>query len=237
MTPDLSVNVALRAEDVVISNPLPTGTTEPDLIDALGHHGLYSVKPQLNYDTRDNTFLPTQGMFLSTDFEYVFGSYTFPRYMLNFQKHFLLRERPDGSGRHTFSYYTQFGISGNDTPIYERFYAGGFGTLRGFQFRGASPIFNSVEVGGRLMNVNSLEYMFPITADDMLKGVVFCDFGTVEYTHSLYWADYRIAPGAGLRVTIPMISAAPIALDFAFPVKKADNDLEQIFSFFVGVGH
>lgn len=241
LTPDMSVNVALRAEDVVISNPIPSPATEPDLLNVLGHNPLYSVKPQLNYDTRDNTFLPTQGMFLSTDFEYVFGAYQFPRYMLNFQKHFLLRERPDGSGRHTLSYYTQFGISGNNTPIYERFYAGGFGTLRGFQFRGASPIFgtgaNAVEVGGRLMNVNSLEYMFPITADDMLKGVVFCDFGTVEYTHSLYWSDYRIAPGAGLRVTIPMISAAPIALDFAFPVKKADNDLEQIFSFFVGVGH
>jgi len=241
LTPDMSVNIALRAEDVLIANPIPNPTNVNDLNSVLGHNGLYSVKPQLNYDTRDNTFLPTQGMFLSTDFEYVFGAFDFPRYMLNFQKHFLLRERPDGSGRHTLSYYTQFGISGNNTPIYERFYAGGFGTLRGFQFRGASPMQNDngtlVEVGGRLMNVNSLEYMFPITADDMLKGVVFCDFGTVEYTHSLYWDNYRIAPGAGLRVTIPMISAAPIALDFAFPVKKAPDDLEQIFSFFVGVGH
>jgi outer membrane protein assembly factor BamA len=34
-----------------------------------------------------------------------------------------------------------------------------------------------------------------------------------------------------------MISAAPIALDFAFPVHNAPTDLKQVFSFFVGVGH
>jgi outer membrane protein insertion porin family len=234
-TPDLSGNIALRAEDIRISQPRVT--TVPDLNEVLGHTQLYSVKPQIAYDTRDSTFLPTQGMFFSTDFEYAFGTFQFPRYMLNFQQHYLMRERPDGTGRHTLSFYTQFGISGDDTPIYERFYAGGFGTLRGFQFRGASPMINGVEVGGRLMNVNSLEYMFPITADDMLKAVVFVDYGTVEYNHSFSWNDYRIAPGLGLRVTIPMISLAPIALDFAFPVHKAPDDLTQTFSFFVGVGH
>lgn len=237
-TPDLSGNVSLRAEDVLISNPSPANPpVVPDLAAVIGHTQLYSVKPQISYDTRDSTFLPTQGMFLSTDFEYAFGTFQFPRYMLNFQKHFLARERPDGTGRHVVSFYTQFGISGNDTPIYERFFAGGFGTLRGYQFRGASPIIDQVEVGGKLLNVNSIEYMFPITADDMLKGVVFVDYGTVEYNRTITWDNYRIAPGVGLRVTIPMISLAPIALDFAFPVHSAPTDLEQTFSFFVGVGH
>ncbi len=234
-TPDLSGNIALRAEDVRISQP--STNTVPDLNAVLGHTQLYSVKPQISYDTRDSTFLPTQGMFLSTDFEYAFGTFQFPRYMINFQTHLLMRERPDGSGRHVLSFYTQFGISGNDTPIYERFYAGGFGTLRGFQFRGASPTINGVQVGGRLMTVNSVEYMFPITADDMLKGVVFVDYGTVEYDRSFSWDNYRVAPGVGLRVTIPMISLAPIALDFAFPVHQSPTDLGQTFSFFVGVGH
>lgn len=235
LTPDLSGTIALRAEDIRISQPRVT--TVPDLNAVLGHTQLYSVKPQLVYDTRDSTFLPTQGVFLSTDFEYAWGTFQFPRFMVNFQTHYLLRERPDGTGRHTLSFYTQFGLAGNDIPIYERFYAGGFGTLRGFQFRGASPMIDGVEVGGKLMNVNSLEYMFPITADDMLKGVAFVDYGTVEYNRTINWEDYRIAPGLGLRVTIPMISAAPIALDFAVPVHNAPTDLKQVFSFFVGVGH
>jgi len=67
--------------------------------------------------------------------------------------------------------------------------------------------------------------------------VAFVDYGTVEYNRTITWENYRIAPGLGLRVTIPMISAAPIALDFAVPVHNAPTDLKQVFSFFVGVGH
>jgi outer membrane protein insertion porin family len=147
-----------------------------------------------------------------------------------------LRERPDGTGRHTFSYYNQLGFAGPDTPIYERFYAGGFSTLRGFQFRGASPQDMTVLVGGDFQFLNTLEYMFPITADDMLKMVAFVDFGTVESDVRIDWDQFRIAPGLGIRVTIPMISPAPIAIDFAVPVKHAPGDLLQNVSFFVGVG-
>ena len=51
----------------------------------------------------------------------------------------MLRERPDGSGRHVLSLYNRSASPASNTPIYERFFAGGFSTLRGFQFRGASP--------------------------------------------------------------------------------------------------
>ena len=234
-TPDLSGNVMLKAEDIRISQPRVTGV--PDLDSVLGHTQLYSIKPGLGYDTRDSTFLPTQGIYISGSFEYAIGSFQFPRWIATMQKHFLLHERPDSTGRHTLSFYNTFGITGKDTPIYERFYAGGFGTLRGFQFRGASPQIDTVEVGGDLEFINSVEYMFPITADDMLRGVTFVDFGTVEYTDNIHWNNFRIAPGIGFRITVPMISAAPIALDFAVPVHNAPNDIKQVFSFFVGVGH
>jgi outer membrane protein insertion porin family len=109
--------------------------------------------------------------------------------------------------------------------------------LRGFDFRGASPLTNNgqgrfVETGGLFQWLNSLQYLFPITADDMLHGVVFCDFGTVEPEVQL--EDFRVAPGVGLRVTVPAMGPAPIALDFAFPVAKADFDDEQVFSFSMG---
>ena len=48
--------------------------------------------------------------------------------------------------------------------------------------------------------------------------------------------NFRVAPGFGLRITIPAMGPAPIALDFAFPIAKADTDLTQVFSFFVGFG-
>ena len=76
----------------------------------------------------------------------------------------------------------------------------------------------NVAVGGQFGMLASAEYMFPITADDMLRGVVFCDTGTVEPTISNWSNNYRVAPGFGLRITVPAMGPAPIALDFAFPV-------------------
>ena len=78
--------------------------------------------------------------------------------------------------------------------------------------------------------------MFPITADDMLKGVVFVDFGTIEEKIEFVSDDYRVAPGIGLRVFVPALGPAPIALDFAFPIAREDTDRVQQFSFFVGFG-
>ena len=83
------------------------------------------------------------------------------------------------------------------------------------------------------MWINTLEYLFPLTADDMMHGVVFTDFGTVEPTSTI--DDFRVAPGFGLRITVPAMGPAPIALDFAFPVLKADTDDTEVFSFFIGL--
>ena len=82
----------------------------------------------------------------------------------------------------------------------------------------------------------SAEYLFPITADDMLRGVVFCDSGTVEPTVSNWSNKYRVAPGFGLRIVVPAMGPAPIALDFAFPVSWQPGDTQEMFSFFVGFG-
>ena len=107
--------------------------------------------------------------------------------------------------------------------------------MRGFEFRGASPQDSGVIVGGRFMMLGSVEYLFPITADDMLKGVVFCDYGTVEEDVKIEGDDYRVAFGAGLRVSIPAMGPAPIALDFAVPLAREDTDDIQNFSYSIGV--
>ena len=233
ITPDLSASMAFRAESIKIYNPRILGVTQLDAV--LGPAtALYSFKPQIAHDTRDNTFLPTQGHYISADFEYAFGSFQFPRWNVDYRQHFLLRERPDTSGRHVLSLYNAFGITGRDTPIYENYFAGGFSTLRGFQFRGASPQVNTVEVGGIFQNLSSIEYMFPITADDMLRMVAFVDFGTVEPSVHINWRDFRVAPGLGFRISVPALGPAPIALDFAVPVQYAPTDIRQVFSFFVG---
>ena len=233
---DLSTVASYRGESVDISGISTTPGTFPDLDEVVGDNALHGFKLGVINDTRDSAFLPTQGYYFEASGEFVTGSFDYPRVEADFRKYYLLSERPDHSGRHVISYAANVGWLGDDAPIYDRFFAGGFSTMRGFDFRGASPMTDVagrlVETGGNFQWLNSLQYLFPVTADDMLHGVVFCDFGTVEPEVQI--EDFRVAPGVGLRVTVPAMGPAPIALDFAFPVSKAEFDDEQVFSFSLG---
>ncbi len=232
--PDLSVNAGFRGESVDIFNPR---VLAPDIVDMQGTNGVYGFSGGIIHDTRDSPFLPTQGHLATFEFEQVIGTYVYPRGILEGRQYFLLNERPDGAGRHVLSVGSVLGMSGPDTPAYDNFFAGGYNTIRGFVFRGASPRQAGPNgqlaiVGGPFQWLNTIEYLFPITADDTLRGVVFTDFGTVESNVSIN--NMRVAPGFGLRITLPAMGPAPIALDFAVPVAKAPFDSEQLFSFFVG---
>jgi outer membrane protein insertion porin family len=232
-TPDLSGNVGFRIEEIRISDP--SVPTPPELERALGDNHAYGFNVGFAHDTRDNPFLPTQGHLIRGGFEEVTGTFTYPQGTIEGRQYFKIAERPDGSGRHVLGIGSTVGFSGSDTPIYDEFFAGGFSTLRGFQFRGASPLDGNVEVGGNFEFLNTAEYLFPITADDALRGVAFVDFGTVERNTEIKWQDFRISPGLGLRISIPALGPAPIALDFAVPIHHAPGDREEIFSFFVGL--
>ena len=153
---------------------------------------------------------------------------------LDARQYFLITQRPDTSGRQVLSVNGHVGWTGDQTPIYDALFAGGFSSLRGFDFRGAGPHDNSVSVGGDFEVLAGVEYLFPITADDMLRGVLFVDTGTVEPSITDWSNHYRVAPGFGLRITIPAMGPAPIALDFAFPVALNHGDQVNNFSFFVG---
>jgi outer membrane protein insertion porin family len=232
--PDLSVNAGFRGESVDVFDPR---VLAPDVVNMLGVNGVYGFSAGIIHDTRDSPFLPTQGHLATFEFEQVIGTYVYPRGILEARQYFLLNERPDGSGRHVLSIGSVLGMSGPDTPAYDNFFAGGYNTIRGFVFRGASPRQAGPNgqlaiVGGPFQWLNTIEYLFPITADDSLRGVVFTDFGTVESNVSIN--NMRVAPGFGLRITLPAMGPAPIALDFAVPVAKAPFDSEQLFSFFVG---
>ena len=128
------------------------------------------------------------------------------------------------------------GFSGSSTPVFENFIAGGVTTLRGFDFRGVSPIDGNVRVGGEFQWLNSLEYQFPITNDDMLRGVAFIDFGTVEDGIEINSDNFRVAPGVGLRIDVPFAGiSAPFSIDFAFPTDEAFGDDKRTISFLLGV--
>ncbi len=231
--PNLTTGVSLRMEGVNIYDPKTP--VAPDVQKVLGDTSLYTFRWNLAHDTRDSTFLATQGHYIDFAYEQGFGEFDFPRATIDARQYFMLRERPDHSGRQVMTLSTSLGFAGSNQPVYENFFAGGYSTIRGFAFRGAVPLQLGTQVGGQFMWLNTVEYMFPITQDDMLRGVAFCDFGTVESSVTLNSNSYRVSPGLGLRITLPAMGPAPIALDFAAPVAHMNGDTIQNFSFFVGM--
>ena len=229
---DLSAQLTYRGEVVNIHEAAPAVGQLVEYDEVRGDNYVNGFGIRVINDTRDNPFLATEGYYVSATVEQVIGSFTYTRGVVDARTYYLLNERPDHTGRHVLTYQARLGFTGSDTPIYDRFYAGGFSTMRGFDFRGASPLRLGFEVGGDFQFLNTLEYLFPITADDMVRGVMFVDHGTVNENVSL--DNYRVTPGVGLRLTIPAMGPAPIALDFGWPIAEADGDDKRVFTFNVG---
>ena len=225
-----SAGIAMRLENVHLRD-IRAGSP-PLLTDSRGDNFLSTLQYTLTYDTRDSAFLPTEGHMLEFSYEQAFGEFDYPRVGIDGSQFFTVWQRPDGYGKHILQFRGQAAWTGEDTPIFERLYAGGYASFRGFAFRGVSPVQAGVAVGGEFMVLGTAEYMIPITADDNIRAVVFSDFGTVDEDISL--DAFRVTAGFGFRLAIPAMGPAPIALDFAFPVMSERFDDERIFSFYVG---
>ena len=161
-----------------------------------------------------------------------FGDYTYPLLNLTASRFFTTWQRPDGSGKQVLVLRSQISWAGSDTPVYDRYYAGGYNSIRGFEFRGVGPTQNGWEVGGMFQFLNSIEYQVPVVANDQLYFVGFVDSGTVESNVAIH--NYRVSAGVGMRLAIPMLGPLPLALDFAVPIVQASWDHQQIISFSVG---
>ncbi len=239
-SPDLAGSIAYRGARVGISQVIDL--TIPDLAEVVGDNALHGFQISMAHNTRDNPFIATEGHLIQASVEQVIGTWQYTRAEIDLRQHFTMFERPDGSGRHVLSLSGTAAITGDGTPVYDRYFAGGFSSIRGFAFRDASPLAfglstpNGAVVGGDFELLASAEYMFPITADDMLRGVVFCDTGTVEPTIKDWSNKYRVSPGFGLRIMVPAMGPAPLAFDFAFPISWNPGDRFEMFSFFVGFG-
>jgi outer membrane protein assembly factor BamA len=245
-----SITGAFRLESVELTRPSGgIGNAPPLLRKSLGDSFLSTFRLSVAHDTRDSAFLPTNGHFVEAAYEAAFGDFIYPRYELSGTQHLTVHERPDGGGRHILTFNGQLGYTGNDTPIYERFYAGGYQSFRGFAFRGISPQQTTdgrivdedstglsstpIGVGGNTQLLGSVQYSVPLTADEMIRAVAFTDFGTIEHRTDL--EHFRLTAGFGARLTIPAMGPAPLAFDFGFPIVSDELDDERIFTFSVGL--
>ena len=233
-TPEWSSGLALRLEEVEMKNP--TNPTPAIISKDLGSNFLSTVRGNITHDTRDQSVMPSEGHYADIAYEQAFNEFTYPRAEAEFRQYFTLYNRPDGSGRQVLTVAGNIGWSGDDTPVFERYYAGGFQSFRGFSYRGVTPrdtVNTNVGIGGTFQALGTVEYRVPVTADDMINVVAFTDFGTVEQEVTL--DNFRATAGFGVRVVIPAMGPVPLAFDFAFPIKSQAGDDERVFSFYVGI--
>ena len=235
--PEWSVSTEIRLEEVDFANPRPTSAvipTPPAIAgQALGNSFLSTGRVSLSHDTRDAQFGPTEGHFCQISYEQAFGEFHFPRFEGELRQYFPVHSRPDGSGQQVFSVTGNVGWTGSDTPIFERYFLGGFQSFRGFDFRGVTPRVGDFGIGGRWQAYGSAEYLLPLSANDMIAVVAFTDFGTVENNTGL--DDFRATVGVGLRITVPGMGPVPLAFDFGVPLAYEQSDERRIFSFYVGI--
>lgn len=117
-----------------------------------------------------------------------------------------------------------------EVPAFERYYLGG-NDFRGFDRRGVGPHINGYPTGGQWLLVGGVEYQQPL-GNDTFSAVVFCDVGTLgtSLDDDDAWR-LRVAAGPGLRIKIPMLGDAPLALDFGFVLADEAEDRRRLFSF------
>ena len=208
-------------------------TTAPrDVVAAKGTNLLAAVKGTLVRDRTDSRWQPSTGDRVTFAYEQVFGDFNFGKATADY-RHYWTIYLDSQDRKHIIACRISGGGIAGDAPVYERFYGGGLGSVRGFNFRGISPRqgVDDDPVGGDFMVFAGAEYTFPLVAES-LRGVFFFDTGTVESDFSI--SAYRAAVGFGLRWQIPFFGPMPINLNFAYPVAKDDNDDTQVFSFSLG---
>ncbi|MDZ7641036.1 MAG: outer membrane protein assembly factor BamA [Desulfurivibrio sp.] len=119
-------------------------------------------------------------------------------------------------------------------PIYEKFFLGGLRSMRGFEVAGISPRDPDTgeRIGGEKMWYMNSEWIFPISQDIGLKGLVFYDTGNV-YRDSDNWSfdDLRQSVGFGFRWLSPM---GPLRLEWGYNLDPKDDEDQAVWDFSMG---
>ena len=224
-----SGELALRVENVTVGDVDLFAARE--IRDDEGSSFLTSLKMTMVSDRTDNRFLPTTGDRFRISYEQfglLGGEHTFGKLTAGYRWYKTLRT--DLLERKTVLMLSaEGGAIIGDAPIFERFYAGGTGSIRGFEFRGVGER-NGIDdnnIGGDYLILVGAEYGFPLYGDN-IRGHVFVDSGTAGS------GTLRAALGVGVRLTLDVFGPLPLELNLAVPASSDSDDDEQIFSFVVG---
>lgn len=216
-----------------------------------GLNRINSVGWSLGYEGRDSRLFPTEGVHMRLSEEVAGGGLGGDK---DFLKHSALlaghipvgwrarsRKKPPPvfSLRVKGDWVVPYGDS-SEVPIYEKFYAGGIGYVRGYDFRSISPRYPDVwgdEVGGELRLLETAELTFPLAGEKgELRGALFFDAGNVwADPNDFDFDDQKLSWGFGIIMLIPGQGAfLPFKIYWGYPIDAEPWDDTERVSFTFG---
>lgn len=225
-------------DDTVLSNIAATASRE--IRESVDINYSSSVSLSFKRDSRDRPFASHEGSFNSISFKYaggiLGGDSAYSKTDLMSSWFFPLPWETTFNTKFSAGYLTE--NSSGKLPIYEKFYLGGIGSIRGFKSSDISPRdpTTNERIGGTKMWYTNLEYVFPLAQEAGLLGVVFFDAGKV-YDRDENWSLDRIkrSVGLGFRWLSPI---GPLRLEWGYNLKPiaAEGESQSNWDFSLGGG-
>jgi outer membrane protein insertion porin family len=187
-------------------------------------------------DNRDNILVPSRGTYQRAFLEGALPALDLRYYRLTYQHQ---RFMPLTS-RFTLAFNGEVGVggsySGKPYPIFKNFYAGGIGSVRGYDGGSLGPRDSVGNPLGGTRRVNfAVEALTPLPgADRTLRMLAFVDGGQVfGKDEKVRFGELRFSTGFGIAWISPI---GPMKLSYAFPIKDKPGDRLQRFQFQIGTG-
>jgi outer membrane protein insertion porin family len=200
-----------------------------------GDNSLFGVELGIARDMTDDEFRPSRGYTFNIDYEQAAGDHTFGKTGGKYIWYKTLYE--DLLERKTvLATKLQVSTTVGDAPPFEKYYAGGSYSIRGFEYRGVSTrglqtnVTNPQRkdpIGSDWLFLANTEVTVPLIGDN-IAALFFVDSGAIDS------GSYRAAAGVGIQIMIPWLGQVPMRFELATPIMKDDYDETQVFSFSIG---
>jgi translocation and assembly module TamA len=117
-----------------------------------------------------------------------------------------------------------------DLPPDQRLYAGGSGTVRGYDYQSVGPQFpDGKPIGGTSASAGSIEFRQRLFGD--FGAVAFVDAGQASDSSAPFTGTVRVGAGVGARYYTPI---GPLRVDVAVPLNRAPHG--AAFGVYIGLG-
>ncbi len=186
------------------------------------------------FDSRNDRLNPVRGMQLygrSTYFNDTLGAQSFFKTQVEDRHYMMLWERYRLSSALRMMLGSIDGAAIDAVPADERFYAGGGGSVRGYEYQQIGPQINSVPAGGDKAVEFSLELR--MQPGRHLGYAAFVDGGAV-YNEKLDDFDRSLRYGAGFGIRW-FTTIGPLRADIAYPLNPSAEQVERL-QFYISLG-